>query len=326
MSYNEDPVLTIINKNLSYRDRKDVINIMTESSSSKDRIYSNIGRYFLGKVSSLNPLKLMRSYTDSKGDITKLKGFDTTSNCLKLLESDIKVSRDAKVVSEAVNNIKNRKRNFTLGFKADSMVSKIIYCTAAKACVASTSLLINQTEIGGGYNGSNKFANNRSFSIIGLEVFNKYCKDGSMDRILRDEISKKIAKEDGTSILTLPFDAIAAIGTAFILGIRSMVYWVYYTRIDLADYLEHQAAYLEMNKMALKNRQDIPDAKKKEIIQKQTEWQKTLLDLADKIQVDDIKAARKAQEQADKDTRDMKKDDVTDGGSDNTDTSTPDFF
>ena len=78
--------------------------------------------------------------------------------------------------------------------------------------------------------------------------------------------------------------------------------------------------------MALKNRQDIPDAKKKEIIQKQTEWQKTLLDLADKIQVDDIKAARKAQEQADKDTRDMKKDDVTDGGSDNTDTSTPDFF
>ena len=104
-----------------------------------------------------------------------------------------------------------------------------------------------------------------------------------------------------------------------------MVYWVYYTRIDLADYLEQQAAYLELNKTALQNRKDIPEAKKKEIIAKQTEWQKRLLDLADKIQIDDIKAARKAKEQAEKDSKEMKKDDVTNGGS-NTDTSTPDFF
>lgn len=320
MSFDKDPIMTIINKNLSYKDRKEVISIMTESTSSKEKIYTNIGNYFLGRVASLNPMKLLKKYADSKGDITKLEGYEITVGCVKALESDVKVSRDAKIIEEALLNIKNRKKSFTVGFKSDSAISKLIYAAAAKACVASTSLLINQTDIGGGYKGSNNFDHNRPVSIYGLELFNKYCKDGSVDRILRDDLNRKIAKED-----FLPFDLVAALGSAFIVGIRSMVYWVYYTRIDLADYLEQQAAYLELNKTALQNRKDIPEAKKKEIIAKQTEWQKRLLDLADKIQIDDIKAARKAKEQAEKDSKEMKKDDVTNGGS-NTDTSTPDFF
>ena len=327
MTYN-DPIMTIINKNLSYKDRREVMDIVSESIQSKDVIYTNISGYFLNRILKLNPLKMLRKYTDSKGDINKIKNINTTIEAVDFLEKDINVSRDAKVIKEALLNIKNRKRVFSLGFAADSEVVKLIYSITLKGCIATTSLLINRTNMGGGY-GFSKNPNERLLSIIGLEMFNKFCKDGSLDKVLRIEIDakkKKLVKESVfDTIAELPFKAIGAIGSAVIVGIRSLVYWVYYTRMDMAEYLEHQAAYIEMNKYALENRQDIPEAKKKEIIKKQTEWQNRLLDLADKIQIDEIKAVKKAQEQAAKDEKDFRKEDATGDGSD-TDTSTPDFF
>ena len=327
MSFN-DPIMTIINKNLSYKDRREVMDIVSESAKGKDAVYTNIGGYFLTNVLKLNPLKMLKKITDTKGDIFKLKDVNNTVMAIDILEKDIKVSRDAKVVKEALQNIKSRKRVFTTGFAADSVLVKLLYSAASKACIAGTSILINRTDMGGGY--GNSRPDYRPLPIIGLELFNKFCKDGSLDKLIRNEIDirkKNILKEGILdSIIELPFKAIGAIGSAVIVGIRSMVYWVYYTRMDIADYLEHQAAYIEMNKYALENRTDIPDAKKKEIIAKQTEWQNRLLNLADKIQIDDVKAARKAQEQANKDEKEFRKEDATGHEGDHTDTSTPDFF
>ena len=68
--------------------------------------------------------------------------------------------------------------------------------------------------------------------------------------------------------------------------------------MDFADYLELQAAYIEMNRISLQNRQDLTEDQKKEIIRKQAKWQERLLKLADMIQLDDVKAARKAKADA----------------------------
>ena len=117
-----------------------------------------------------------------------------------------------------------------------------------------------------------------------------------------------------------------SVGSALITAIRSLVYWVYYTRMDLADYLEQQAAYIEVNKVALENRKDLDANKKKEIIRKQTEWQQTLLKWSDEIQLDDVKAARKAKAEAEKDLKEMTPQDVTVGTDEENDEPMPDFF
>jgi hypothetical protein len=105
------------------------------------------------------------------------------------------------------------------------------------------------------------------------------------------------------------------------------VYWVYYTRIDLADYLEQQAAYVELNRKALENRTDLDPEKKRKIIEKQKEWELRLLKLSDRIQVDDVKAARKAKADADKEAKEMKTADATGDASDNDEEQPmPDFF
>ena len=88
-----------------------------------------------------------------------------------------------------------------------------------------------------------------------------------------------------------------------------------------------------MNKIAIQNnRPDLTQKEKQKIIDEQTKWQKRLLELSDTIQVDDIKAARKAQEEAKKDIKEMKVSDITtSSNSQNEDNQSsgeemPDFF
>ena len=83
-----------------------------------------------------------------------------------------------------------------------------------------------------------------------------------------------------------------------------------------------------MNRKALENRTDLDPAKKKQIIEKQKEWELRLLKLSDRIQVDDIKAARKAKADADKEAKEMKTGDATGDVSDDIDNGqeVPDFF
>jgi hypothetical protein len=141
-------------------------------------------------------------------------------------------------------------------------------------------------------------------------------------------IGNRAVREDG--LVDMVGDVInlgVTVASAFITAIRSLVYWVYYTRIDLADYLEQQAAYVELNRKALENRTDLDPEKKRKIIEKQKEWELRLLKLSDRIQVDDVKAARKAKADADKEAKEMKTADATGDASDNDEEQPmPDFF
>ena len=333
MSFN-DPIMSIINSNLSYRDRREVLDLVSESAQSRSIVYSNIGNYFFKRVLGLKAFTMVKKIVETtKGDITKLENFKNTLNALDLLAKDAKVSKDAATVKEAVNNIKIRKKLFSTGITADSEIVKIIYGSLVKAVVCATSLLINKTNLGGGFDDTKWDYGKKQikpFSIFSLEVFNKYCKEGGFDSYIQSEIDirkAKIAKEGAflDALMSLPFRGLNAISSAVIVGIRNLVYWVYYTRMDIADYLEHQAAYIEVNKYAVQNRSDISEDKKREIIEKQTKWQQKLLDLADRIQIEDVKAVKKAQEQAKSDEKEFKKEDAMGNGS-NIDTSTPDFF
>ena len=78
----------------------------------------------------------------------------------------------------------------------------------------------------------------------------------------------------------------------------------------------------------MENRTDLDPEKKRSIIEKQKEWELRLLKLSDRIQVDDIKAARKAKADADKEAKEMKTADATGNQEDNNSEGqeVPDFF
>lgn len=316
-----DPIMAVINKNLSYKEKREVIAIMSESYVLKEQVYGNIGKYFMNKITALRPTITLNKYLASNGNITKLKGYDEMDQSLNILSrsENPEVSRCAMEVKETLFQLNKRQRSFELGCKTkDSMIAKFIYGTMAKMCHATTSLLIanDDPEM------SSKFSVSGSVAMGGIRTFNTYAKDGTIDKVLRYDLntSGKFVKED---LLSTPFDVLATIGSVFITAIRSAVYWVYYTRMDLAEYLEHQAAYLEQNKLRVQNRTDLTPDQKKEIIRKQEEWRKKLLDYADKVQIDEIKAARKAKEKAKQDEKDMTGKDATAG---NSGSSEPDFF
>lgn len=322
-------MMSIINKNLSYKDRQTVIGVMAESIGGRQMVYGHIGNYFYKKLSKLNVLSMLGGYTDCRGDVTKFKGYENNLTALQFLKSDshLGISKNALIVEEALLNLKARKKVFELGFKTkETMLGKLAFGATLKACVAATSMLISESSV---VTTSRDPFNHMVFDSLAL--FNMGCKDGTVDKMMRYELNLNGAVKENA--ITDLISVGVSVASALITGLRSMVYWVYYTRIKVADYLEHQAAYIEMNKVALENRKDIDSAKKKEIIRKQAEWQKTLLELSDKIQLDDVKAARKAKADSEKDAKEIKAADAT--GSRSTDDSNgegsegnevPDFF
>ena len=330
-----DPVREVIDRNLSYKARREVIAVMSESSVAKDKVYANISNYFYKKMTDKNIMPYLTKYGDSKGNVTKFKGYEDMLTSLQFLKADShsEVSRHAQIVEESVLNLKARRNVFELSYKGkENALGKLMYAAMVKACVATTSLLIANSAI---VTGNTQRKNiSRPLSIDGLALFNKFCKDGTVDKMMRYElnIGNRAVREAG--LLDAVGDVInlgVSVASAFITAIRSLVYWVYYTRIDLADYLEQQAAYVAMNRKALENRSDLDDKKKREIIEKQKEWELRLLKLSDRIQVDDVKAARKAKADADKDAKDMKAGDATGNNASGDDSQSggqevPDFF
>ena len=309
--FEKDPVMNIIDRNLSYKDRRRVISIMAESIDGKDRVYANIGKFFLKRINKLNLLPSLSKYNKCNGDITRSNSLETMQVSLQFLKSDsnMDIAKSAMVIDEALLNLRTRKKSFELGFKVkESEIAKLLFGAIHKACVAGTSVLINESSLlNPGITKRERFSH---IAIDGLSVFNKYCKDGTVDKALRYDLNiggravKEGVFDDAVSI-------VASVASALITAIRSLVYWVYYTRMDMADYLELQAAYIEMNRISLQNRQDLTEDQKKEIIRKQAKWQERLLKLADMIQLDDVKAARKAKADADKDGKEVSASDAT---------------
>lgn len=328
-----DPIMSIINKNLSYKYRQEVISIISESSEAKAKAYGNIANFFYKRFEKMKIGNALKEYTSSKGSILSFKGYKNMVDCLALLkmQNNPAISKAAIVIEQAVLNLKANQRSFEVAFKTSSDLGKFVYCTILKACMASTSLLISHID-DGAYKQSSYYDFSSHIAITSLEKFNEACKTNVISKALRidNNLGNRAVKE---GFLDDIVGAGITVASSFITYIRSLVYWVYYTRIDLAEYLEQQAAYLEMNKIAIQNnRPDLTQKEKQKIIDEQTKWQKRLLELSDTIQVDDIKAARKAQEEAKKDIKEMKVSDITtSSNSQNEDNQSsgeemPDFF
>ena len=255
------------------------------------------------KIKETREKILNKSIYNSNGDITKI---NTINECTLpvlrlLLKSDKKdIKNHANELMTFYNNIKSEKNNW---MKCKSKANKkeifdgivagnifALYCTSVTAFINGVSLVLARV-----YNekaGTTIFTDDL---ITLIKKSNKLYKDGTMKKVfnytLKDEEGKKATKE----AIEIAVFALLGLGlaclTVFLL-IRIFVFYFYYTRMEISDYFEQQAQYLNIHKAEVKSNKNLTEAEKKSIIEAQKKWADRFMHLSDMIVVDDIKSAR----------------------------------
>ena len=301
-------MMTLARENMTVAEYESLMVSMEASSTSID-----IHKKFLGSLVDRlmqfldeKPTRdkiFLKAIADSHGDITKVEQIDISLQVLTLLEK----SKDAEIKSKAsmlrglYNQIKAHKEGFMkvhalmkTGSVYESTMAHLVYCPYicdVRTFVAAVSLLlvkVHNPDVKHPYFGT---------SVLTLaEKSYKSYQDGTVKKAING-----LTKKDKSTHEAIEIVGALLIGTliAFItlcLSIRILVYYFYYTRMQLADYFEEQATFLNLHKSEL-NKDKAMNAKEKDsIADAQKKWADRFMTLAEMIQDDDIASAKRAKE------------------------------
>lgn len=241
----------------------------------------------------------------SKGDITKYSGYNYTSNTIELM---IKLSKDANIkipelvtLETAMRNIIFHREQFEKAYKLNNEFIILNYEVLVACLVEATSIvLINYIDFIRTPNGNIEFKVIKSNTFVDsvplntLEKFNTSVRKGEFSNTIRQSLkgnSENFLGGAGTVSLVI-IGVVAAV-----IMLREAVFYLYYARMKLSDYLKVQALFLEVNKNAVESRSDISQKKKDEIIKKQSEAIKKLYKAADFVKVDSAMSEKKVKDE-----------------------------
>lgn len=240
---------------------------------------------------------------DSKGDITKYKGYTTMADTLQLLrgiadKSNVKIEA-INIVEKAISNIIAYREAFEKGFKLNKDFVILQYNTLVAMCVESTSVILSslvdyvkrvdkmEFEL------INSKINIGGLCVNNLDKFNKSVSTGDFSKVINAVIKSNSEGFVGTAVATVA--AVIAGSILLVNIIREAIFFFYNSRVKIADFLKTQALFLELNRYSLEaNAAGLPAAKKNEIIKKQEKLMVKLRSMADKIMVNSKTAETKA--------------------------------
>lgn len=143
----------------------------------------------------------------SKGDITKIEGYENLIGCINTISTLIKEYNQpttvVDTVSTAIDNLQKRKRLWEKSFAMNIEIPMIIYNTMTLSCVSSISLLINTCiEYIKNRDGSiqvafDKAAYTKSKNHVlfkSLIDFNAGCANGQMDKFVDNNIKANLTR------------------------------------------------------------------------------------------------------------------------------------
>lgn len=281
--------------------------ILLENSTTfkERRELSELLETSLDKVSNVMLANLYKSAIDkshvdfgsipkSAGDITKYEGYKSMSDCLAVLteidsKNTLKIN-EIYVVEAAINNIINFRDYFEKGFKLNKNFVKMQYNLLVASCVEAVSILISSfvefvkkvDRIEFAVIGSKLYQG--SLSIENLKYFNRTVSSGEYVKMLSFMIESDSENLLGGGTVLVSAAVIGGI-IAAVMSLREMIFYMYYSRMKLSDYLKTQALFLEINKHALEANTNIPAKKKQDILRKQENVIKKLTTWSDKIRV-----------------------------------------
>lgn len=242
---------------------------------------------------------------NSNGDITKIESIQIhTLPVIKILQrSKIKeIRNEANMLMDLYNYIKSEKSSWlrckhkatkTSIFEgAAAFIVYQFYCFACMALIQATSIVIARVY--------NEKAGKHIFKddiVSKARECRDVMKDGSMKKvvnyILKDDSKAQVKEAIEIAVLTTIGIALACF-TMFFLT-RVFVFYYYYTRMEISDYFEQQANFLNIHKAEVNSNKNLSEVEKKSIIEAQKKWADRFMYLSDLFVVNDIKAARQVE-------------------------------
>ena len=284
-----------------------VNNIVMEASSEEDKKYmKSMSKDDINQINGTLLQNLYKSVIDRKnidfgdipdsaGDIEKMKYYANTVECLDTLE---KLYRQHNIeeptlvtIRTAISNMKKYRPQFQDGFRRKHDFIMLTYNSLAMSIIDATSFLIasfmdyvvspnNAYAVG-------KNANNSRGRVVtsSLEKFNSMSNNNQFGDALEYMLMEQRKNFAGETVVVT--GAIIMILLSIVPIIRELIFFYYHSRVRLSDYLNMQADFLEMNKLAVQASEKSP-AERKAIIKKQDDVIKKLRRKADKLQINDV--------------------------------------
>ncbi len=273
--------------------------------------------------------KLFQSIIDKKhidfGDIPKsagnIKAYTGYNNMMEVLNAIDGLANEQKnkevlgyvaVVKKAISNIENLSSSYAKGFINKSDYVMLEYNTYVYTCIEATSSLLyefveyikrpDQQVMSIQLKNTKYRANLYYFDQ--LNKFNNVNAKMGMDyRKLIESLCNKGRNNFLGAEMIVGVAALSMAALAIVPLTRELIYRFYHMRSNLAQSLELQAEFLEMNKTCLEANDSITTEKKKKILEKQNKTRLRLLKLADIIRVKNAKGMNETKKDLDDDNK-----------------------
>lgn len=309
--------LDILSENAKTFLERDKIRVLTENevTAVNNAMIGNLYQSAIEKA-HIN----FEDIPESKGDITKYSGYKSMTDSLAILtqlsqQQGVKIA-EIDTVTQAINNIIACRDLFERGFALEKEFVVLEYNVLVYACVEATSSIISshvdfvkrpdavEFQLLKGRERSGDLC------IQNLDKFNMSVKSGDFNKVLRTVVQSGQQQFVGLETVAIAAAIIGAVLVSVTL-IRELVFFFYFSRMRLSDYLEQQAALLEINKNSLSSQGVGVSAKEKnQIVKKQESVIAKLHSISERIKVNRAMAEKNTQASLKKENQTWTIDDV----------------
>lgn len=278
-------------------DENHILSVLTS------KLYDNI----VNKVDDID----FGSIPLSKGDISKIDGYDRLLECIDVITNILKQyhqdTTPVDQISEAINNIVARTDMFEKAFRYNIELPMVVYCTMVLAILNSTAYMISATiefikepgqeDFNVALDKTALLKTKQNMVFKNIVKFNNNCKSGDFDKSMDYIIQNKIKKLTGIDDIGLIAGSAAILGILIniIPIIRELIFFFYNSRVKISDYLDMQATLLQLSAYNVKNNESIKKEERNKISNKQSKIADAFRKLASKIAIDNKKSEVNAQ-------------------------------
>lgn len=265
---------------------------------------------------------------ETKGDITKLSNYGKLRECINLMNDILKEFKQdpgpIREIDDAIINVISFKDAFARAFRYDVELPIMIYNNTVLSIINGVSYMIatciefiktpNQDsfkitldKVAYAKTKSNMIYNN-------LKKFNTACKNGDMEKAMEHVIQHRVKKlsEGAVGIAVAGVVTVVGIMLTIIPILREMVFFFYYSRMRVSDFLNIQADLLQMNAHNLENSNVKTDSERKRIVSKQLKIVELFRKAANKIAFSNKEAEVKTSKEIEASSKKMKMSDLSD--------------
>lgn len=297
-----NPCFRILEENCANRKERQELYEILESNGEQ------VGSKMVSNIYGNTLMKWDIDFDDipfSKGDIEQCRCYPIVTSSLSILSSMANQMKmripDVMTIETSISYIKANKETFQRAFKMRCDVLIMYYNTLVYSCVEATSLLlamyVDYVKTPSSIKLIVKKEQNKPWwnQVICMQTlldFNKNCKNGTFKTLSKQLLSGKISRayEATTTIVSETVVTTVAVGVAAAMAIipllRTIIYYFYYSRMKVANFLEQQVQFLQLNEANINSSIEDP-SKRKEILENQKRLIKKFEDISDKIKIND---------------------------------------